>query len=313
MDIGVNDTMIDAIRSHFGDAGIKYVANKHQGGKNGNKGIRYEDYFIGTKIVEAAVRLVDDWNAENPHIQGQYFCFVDDVRIQTKTKTSYYQIKNALNVSWDSLKDDFKKQYELSTKLTEPDPITNIIVSCDNLADKLKKSIPEGIKKHSFVYYFPWHGSVNKLVLEDKCIQGELSKLAYIEQPTLDILIGVFHALIAGFNNYPCGASVKEILQDVRKMYPCQLRLFPSTLDFKKEQLKPQFQSTLDRIQGLTYSIERGGFHWFGFGMSGFFGTDHKSKSQFEKLQNQIIEKEPKEFDEFEKILNDIQYGEELP
>lgn len=96
-------------------------------------------------------------------------------------------------------------------------------------------------------------------------------------------------------------------------MYPCQLRLFPSTLDFKKEQLKPQFQSTLDRIQGLTYSIERGGFHWFGFGMSGFFGTDHKSKSQFEKLQNQIIEKEPKEFDEFEKILNDIQYGEELP
>ena len=47
--------------------------------------------------------------------------------------------------------------------------------------------------------------------------------------------------------------------------------------------------------------------------MSGFFGTDHKSKSQFEKLQNQIIEKEPKEFDEFEKILNDIQYGEELP
>lgn len=65
------DAVIAAIEDCLGKDAAKYAANKHRGGSSGAKGARYEDFFLAVKVAEAAAALVDDPDAEWPHVKGQ--------------------------------------------------------------------------------------------------------------------------------------------------------------------------------------------------------------------------------------------------
>jgi hypothetical protein len=154
----------------LGNQVAQYAANKHRGGSSGNKGTRYEDYFIAYQVIQAATVLLDDADASNPFIQSQVYGFVDDVRIATAHSTDYYQLKNKDAASWTAgphpLCTDFAFQSTLAAYLEEPAPRTKLVLASAENAAAMSNSVPEHIRHHTEVQYFPWCGTPNRHVLE---------------------------------------------------------------------------------------------------------------------------------------------------
>lgn len=294
------------ITACLGEGPAKYAANKHRGGSSGNKGTRYEDFFIAYKAVEAAVRLLTDHNAPNPHIKGQDDVgFVDDARIASDTATDYFQLKNKDAVSWTAGKHpiatDFGYQMTLSKHVGEPAPTTNLVVPTAELAAKLQEGIPTEIKDHTQVHHFPWSVTANRLVLESANLREWLTKLAHVDAPTNEALSGAFGTFLMASIEYPDGATASDLADLATRMYPGQLRLLPITEDWEQH-LNPGFTRVLAGIPGLVYGAKRGFFYWSGFGTSGVFGSSVLSE-EFKNFQNDIVQIGPKTFEEFEEVL----------
>ncbi len=293
------------ITACLGQEAAVYAANKHRGGRNGNKGTRYEDYFIAYKVVEAAVNLFEDQDAHNPHIQGQVYGFVDDARIASANATDYYQLKNKDSVSWTSgdrpLATDFEYQYSLSIRLEEPEPSTALVVPEPTLAQNLKKSVPDSIKRYTAVYCFPWCETANRLVYESEELRERLAKLSHVENASNDTLYSVFCALLMACMEKPEGATVEELLNCASQINPIQLRLLPATEKWEQH-LRDDVKKILAKIDGLVYGAKRGVFYWSCFGTSGIFESNVLSK-EFKDFQDSIVQLNPKTFDEFESLL----------
>ena len=299
-------TTISHIKACLGEDAAKYAANKHRGGSSGNKGTRYEDFFMAYKVVKAAAFLVKDPEAPDPHVQGQVFGFVDDVRIATNVGTEYFQLKNKTEgVSWSSgnhsIAKDFEYQVVLSQHCGEPEPRTTLVVPSTELVSALKQCMPDEIQKHTQVEHFPWSGTVNRLVLECSELRETLSTLANVETPTPDVLSGVFGAMLMACCEHPNGATTCELAACVRNMYPGLLRLLPITEDWERC-FRPEFKGVLDAINGLVYGAKRGYFYWMCAGTSGVFSASILSE-EFARFQEDIIQSMPKSFEKFEEVL----------
>lgn len=293
------------ITACLGPAVAQYAANKHRGGSNGNKGTRYEDFFITAQVVDEAVKLFENPGQPVPHVKGQAPGFVDDLRIATDTSTKYFQLKNQKNVSWTAgehpIADDFAYQVTLSKHLGEPNPSTNLVVSSEILALSLEKSIPSPIQEHTEIQHFPWTETANRLLLESPDLRQQVAKLSHCETPTHDAIYGAFCMLQMACNEHPQGATVLELLKRASSFCPGQLRLPPPEEDWESH-LDPKFKQALAVVPGLVYSVQRGFFHWSGFGTSGVFGSSVLS-NEFNQFQNDIVQQQPKTFEEFEEVL----------
>lgn len=283
----------------------KYAANKQRGGSNGNKGTRYEDHFIATKVVETAVAWLEGLVDDKTHIQGQVYGFVDDARIASQEATNYFQLKNKEAVSWTSgdhpLATDFLYQVKLSAHLKEPKPSTALVVSSSGAAEELRTSIPDDIKPHTSVHHFPWCQTANRLVLECVELRERLAKLVHLENATPDTLYGVFCMLQMACIEKPEGATIQELLDCASKISPCQLRLTPISTNWE-EHLLPDVHNVLAQIDGLQYGAKRGFFYWSGFNTSGIFEANVLSE-EFRDFQNNIVQFKPKTFEEFERLI----------
>lgn len=293
------------IRACLGDQAAQYAANKHRGGSGGNKGTRYEDYFIVCKVVEAAVALLDDPTASNPIVQSQVYGFVDDVRIADASGTGYFQLKNKGTASWTAgthpLVTDFAHQAALATYLGEPSPYTNLVLSSAELAAAMLNDIPDMIRHHTNVLYFPWYSTFNRHVLEHDELRQQLAKLATTDNAPNDVLTGILGALLMACLVKPEGATILELLTEANRMFPSQLRLMPAEQNWE-HYLLDDFHSVLAKVEGLVYGAKRGFFYWSGFGTSGVFGSNVLS-DEFKEFQNDIVQFKPKTFEEFEKFL----------
>ena len=289
----------------LGSAAARYAANKHRGGSSGNKGTRYEDFFIAYKVVEAAAQLLSDPFAPDPHVKGQDYGFVDDARIASQSATDYFQLKNKDSVSWTAgdhpIELDFAYQFKLSSYLQEQAPSTNLVVPTAELAAVLQASIPDSIKAHSLVHHFPWYSTPNRLVFECAELRGWLKSIAHVEEPTNDALSGALGALMFACIEYPDGATIRTLVECAQRVFPGQLRLLPTTENWE-DLLRADFKGVLAGIQGLTYSAKRGFFCWSGFGTSGVFGYSVLSE-EFTTFQNDIVQFVPRNFEEFEGVL----------
>jgi hypothetical protein len=293
------------IRACLGAEAAAYAANKHRGGSSGQKGTRYEDFFIAHKLAQAAVALVENPAAADPHIQGQSDGFVDDVRIACANKTDYFQLKNQHAVSWlageHPIATDFAYQARLCQYRQEPAPSTHLVVSKAELAHALRTAIPATIQGHTQVEHFPWSETANRLVLECAELRELLRKLAHVENASQEALTGVLCALLTAHIENPEGATVRELLACAQAMFPKQLRLTPALTSWE-EHLRPDFKQVLARISGLTYGAPRGFFQWSGFGTSGVFASDVTS-DEFSAFQDHVIQQDPKTFEAFEGLL----------
>lgn len=293
------------IEKCLGQAVAKYAANKQRGGSSGNKGTRYEDFFMAYRVAQEVAAIVNDPAYPDPHVQGQCIGLVDDLRIAASQSTKYYQLKNQEKVSWTAgdhpIAKDFAYQRTLSQYLKEPSPSTTLVVACKMLAASLTEAVPEDIVDHTQVEHFPWFVTPNRLVLEFPQLREHLSALAHTEHPTDDVLSAVFGMLLIACFNHPDGASACEIARKAGEMLPSQLRPLPTTEDWESY-IDPNFKQALDAIHGLVYSVKRGFFHWAGFGTSGVFGSSVLS-DEFKQFQNDIVQHPPKTFENFEGVL----------
>lgn len=310
MNISTDDERIrvatyDDIKACLGPEVAKYAANKHRGGSSGNKGTRYEDYFMAYRVAQEVAAIVSDPAREDPTIRGQCDGLVDDLRIATRDSTKYFQLKNQAKVNWTGgdhpIATDFEHQRSLSDHLKEPSPSTTLVVACTALAAVLGASIPESISAHTDVEHFPWHSTPNRLVLEFPELQKHLALLSHSEDPTPDVLSAIFGMLLIACLNHPDGGSACEIARSAAQQHPGQLRPLPTTEDWESH-LTTNFKQALFAVHGLVYSAKRGFFHWSGFGTSGVFGSSVLSE-EFKQFQNDIVQRQPKTFEEFEEVL----------
>lgn len=295
----------DDITSCLGSAAAEYAANKLRGGANGNKGTRYEDFFMAAQVAAAAVKKLQDPTLPDPHVKGQAPGFVDDLRIATDKSTDYFQLKNQAKLSWSAgehpIADDFVYQVTLSNYRGEPSPITNLVVSSVELASSLASTVPDKIEGHTKVHHFPWTETANRLLLECPELRQQVAELSHCESPTDDAIYGAFCMLLIACSEHPQGATVSELVAAAGKLLPGQLRLLPTDTDWASL-LEPTFRRALAEIQGLVYSVNRGFFHWSAFGTSGVFSSSVLSE-EFKQFQNDIAHRQPKTFEEFEEVL----------
>lgn len=295
----------DDIKACLGPDVAKYAAHKHRGGSSGNKGTRYEDFFMAYRVAQAVAAIVNDPAHKDPTVKGQCGGLVDDLRIATPDATKYFQLKNQEKVGWSTgehpIATDFGYQKVLSDHLKEPSPSTTLVVACATLAAALEANIPASINGHTTVEHFPWHPTPNRLVLEFPELQAHLSLLSHTEAPSLDVLSAVFGMLLIACLNHPDGASAREIAETAARQHPGQLRPLPATEDWESY-LAVDFRQALAVVHGLVYSVKRGFFHWSGFGTSGVFGSSVLSE-EFKQFQNDIVQRQPKTFEEFEEVL----------
>ena len=292
----------------LGEAARKYAENKQRGGSNGKKGARYEDYFLAFKAAQIAAELIEVPDAAWPKLRGQIAGFVDDAVIESEKSTKYFQLKNVQSITWANgehpLETDFEYQYRLASAMAKPSPSTELVVSSADLHKSMTDSVPESIAAHTSVGLFPYFesaaaadgGVLNQYVIEHPELQECLKVLAKSENPTLDELAGVLGVLVIAFFQFPDGGKVDAIIEATRKILPHQVRTLVADVE---RYIKPEFKQILAEIQGLSYAVKRGYFHWEGFGTAGVFRVDCKHED-FAKFQDEIIANKPKTFDDFE-------------
>lgn len=289
----------------LGQAAAEYAANKHRGGSNGNKGTRYEDFFMAAQLVAEAVKCFENLGHPHTHVRGQAPGFVDDLRVASDASTKYFQLKNQAAVSWTvgkhPIADDFAYQVKLSKYLGEPKPHTNLVVSSAELQASLAETMPAQIEVHTSVHHFPWTETANRLLLESPELREQVAQLSHNETPSYDAIYGAFCMLQMACIEHPEGATVLELLTKASTLLPGQLRLLPPNTDWESH-LDTGFIQALAPIHGLMYSVKRGFFHWSGFGTSGVFRSSVLSE-EFKQFQDDIVQRQPKTFEEFEEVL----------
>lgn len=142
----------------------KYLANKHRGGENNQKGGLYEDYYAVYQIVSciASYKTSLDAVAFQTQLEDTY---VDDLLIAHPSNNVYHQLKDTETLTWSSgssrtIQSDFEHQ------------IADCKERDENFALKLVYSatgskfydIPESIKDYTSVENFPHADDLNQLI-----------------------------------------------------------------------------------------------------------------------------------------------------
>lgn len=286
---------------------IVYLQNKNKGGANNRKGAGYEDCFMTFKILESS--SLHQSQISQVEVQDQVLCYVDDLQIKTPIDTCYFQLKNSKSVFWGentknrTIANDFKRQFDLSTALGEKNPKTTLVVSCEQSRERLNQDTPNEIARHTNVYHFPdTSGSFNQLIAENHGgVKEMLRAITMVDNPSDDVLEGTFSSLLIAKRSRGEVMTVKDVLTHASKIFPTQVRPFPINQDWLSY-INPNFREILDRISGLTYGMERGVFHWKGYGTSGVFGSAVNTEI-FTLFQEKIINNPPTDFEEFEEAL----------
>lgn len=291
------------IEKLFGADALTYLKNKHRGGVSGKKGTRYEDQFATFKVAESIASHVEH-GKPLPFAEEQAFGFVDDLALAFTDATKYYQCKNSSSVSWTAgdhpICVDFKCQAELANALQKPSPQTHLVVSDTEKAQALLSAVPTEIEAHSSVEYFPYFGSVNRLVLEHAPLRKAMAALTRTEHPSDDDLASAFGALLLSWILVVGGCAVEDILQSARQRSPQLLRVFPLTDG--TESLQQEFLDALAAVPNLHYSVKRGFFSCAAEGLSVTLDRDCASE-EFLRFQRRVIQEKPRNFDDFWDLL----------
>ncbi len=299
------------IESAFSDfLGVRYadyLKNKTIGGANGQKGVRYEDYFICSQIVEWVRRAIDgQFPAKCLKLESQHKGLVDDLVLHDDELNvrSHYQCKNAIRVVWGqgfkSISDDFLKQKEFNDKYFSFSTTTHLVLSNKEILPSLRESTPNAIQDFTTVIYFPETKSVNKLILDSDefrktltsiCVSGDIDKLETLFQAILGVWVD---------SSSEDQVTLELIINKVRRLSPNFL-YDPSN----NHSLIPMgVRKILDSVPDFTYNVNAGYFEW-AFRGGQFSGMSMHSidSKDFEAFCIRIEEKRPNGFGELLGLL----------
>ena len=290
--------MVDecTLRELFDPETAKRVVNRHNGGLNNRKGNDFETRF--------AVYLIAENAKKNATVADQVFELVDDLQIVfldaegDGDRKIDFQIKDREFLTWSELETDFSKQNHLNASLGVEPSCQAVVVSRDELRNKLRETIPEGIKSHTKVLALQ-NVPPNRMLMENAEAREVFKELcAFPDEP--DKLESVVLTLTAAWIVQPVNQRVRidSVIEKARTCNPAYLRVdgewkIPETV-----------LSIFSAIQSFTCSIEHGYFKWkYGRSMSGClaYNCDDPKFNTFLEL---IEKKKPSTFDDLEPHLN---------
>lgn len=283
------------------DKTIRYLNNKNRGGENGSKGCIYELIYLASVAAKLLCEFEVTPTSKFPRLHWQLIGFVDDACVEHEDTTEFYQIKNVQSLSWTTgehpIYEDFELQYQVSSKVGSPSPCTSLVVPDIALQVKLTAEIPDTIKLHSNVHYFPYlDGSLNRIVQENDEVRDSLKQITRSENPTIDQLEAVLGVLYLACMHTKGGKSLWQMYEVASRQHPNQLRLF------EEFNVMPEFEDALNRIRNLSYNFDRGFFNWSALGTSGTLGVSCANE-KFVEFQKRVIQRQPTTFDALEEFL----------
>ncbi len=291
------------VESLFGSKAVEYLQRKNTGGTSSSKGIKYEDIFAVYQLALLS-RCVIECDKEI-YLSSQCFAFVDDLVIDCKNEIAlrHYQLKNSSSVTWGegekSICDDFDKQYQLN-KLISRESELLLVLSSEELKEKLSKEIPVNIQNYSKVIYFYYDDSLLKIIGKEPDFKRSIEYLCAFDNPAPDKLECVASVLLgAWISSNKSTALVMDILRKAQQYIPSYIRCFQSNL-----QLDPEVERILSNIEDFTYEVTKGFLCWdFQNGLEEGILSYSLESDKFQKFQELLKKNCPNSFDELEVFL----------
>lgn len=275
---------------------IKYLKNKHKGGKNNSKGNIYENYFSTYQIA----LLINCYRTQLSDViltSQLENAFVDDLQIQQPSgqRNIYHQIKNVESLKWSSGKGkhtvffDFKRQREISQEKNESFSLKLIYSNKSSTV----KTIPSAIQNVTNTHYFPDSSSINQLILSCPEFKTAIINIANTPSPTDDELSGIASSILGAWCSLEQNhVSVENIVSYMKIMGRGYINIItdPSAL------VSVECINIFTRIHGFNYRMQGTILYWKYKILEGKVVWS-------EELDSKIQEKEPNSFLELLEII----------
>lgn len=261
----------------------KYLANKHRGGENNQKGGLYEDYYAVYQIVSciASYKTSLDAVAFQTQLEDTY---VDDLLIAHPSNNVYHQLKDTETLTWSSgssrtIQSDFEHQIADCKERDE-----NFALKLVYSATGSKFSdIPESIKDYTSVENFPHADDLNQLIFISGAFKESLKLIsAKGEASTDDELLTLAMVFLGAWRslNSKEQLQLSSIVDLAGKAHNFNLAIYP---DLK---MSDECKMILDAIPGLDYRLCGRELMWT-------LGFLNGSCQWTETLENTIINNKP--------------------
>lgn len=142
--------------------------------------------------------------------------------------------------------------------------------------------------------------SLSKIINQESELRHSLEYLCAFENPEPDKIECLATVLVAAWiTSKKSKLPVVDILQKAQESFPSYIRSSKTEL-----QLDPKLKQVLDEIDGFTYNLTRGFFHWEYFGgLSAGTLPYSIETARFQKFQELINNNLPVSFDDLEVFL----------
>lgn len=288
------------VQESIGKDALKSLNYQCTGGNNNAKGNNHESYFAVYKLVKA----FNDAPDENIEISSQDKAFVDDLVVLNKsknTKTSY-QLKDSKSVYWHKKKGIspyFQRQYKVDKMFYNINESETVLVLAQDSVYQLRSNdIPSSISAHTRCMHFANYDSPNKMLIENAQFKAEIGKICVAPNQT-DKLEVVVKFLIGAWSTHGgTERKVSRLMELAKKgVEPDFFKSGDSALS-----LDPQISKILDKISGMTYTIDNN-FLIYKYG--DFEGTvrNKLDTPEFKSISDRLINQQPKNAMELFSIL----------
>ena len=261
----------------------KYLANKHRGGENNQKGGLYEDFYAVYQIVSyiANYKTSLDTVAFQTQLEDTY---VDDLLIAHPTNNIYHQLKDTETLKWSSgssrtIQSDFEHQIA-DCKERDESFALKLVYSATN---SMVSDIPESVKDCTSVENFPHAVDMNQLIFISGAFKESLKLIsAKGSASTDDELLALAMVFLGAWKslNSKERLQLSSIVDLAGKAHNFNLAIYP---DLK---MSDECKMIFDAIPGLDYRLCGRELIW----SLGFLnGTCQWTDS----LENAIINKKP--------------------
>lgn len=265
----------------------KYLAAKHRGGENNQKGGLYEDYYAVYQIVSCLAKYKHELDAVSFRAQLED-TFVDDLLIAHPDVSIYHQLKNTQAVSWGSTEKkgdiafDFAHQIEDCEERDEEFAL-KLIYSAkkSNVAD----NVPKVIEAYSSAEWFPYQEDINQLVIISNELKDVLRGIsAEGADATDDVLANIAVVVWGAWKKTSATkacvtlSSIVSVIKDEKQV---NISLYPDS------DISEECKRILDAIDGFKYHISGRMFYWS-------FGLLKGSCPWPDEMEAKIVEANPK-------------------
>ena len=239
----------------------QYLKNKHQGGKNNQKGGLFEDFYAIYQIILCIAKYKASFNYVKFQTQLEN-AFVDDMLIVYPEKNVYHQLKNVKSLSWgrvDKVGDiAFDFAYQIEDCKDKKETFFLKLVYSHN-ESKIQENIPAEIKEYTLTEYFDYTMDINSLVLLSSSFKQALREIAPSGDKTpTDELANIAFTFLGVWKGCDTnkGISLAEIIRRVENIKYVNLRIYPD------QEMSEKCKSILDAIKELEYHISGKMFYW---------------------------------------------------